>query len=157
MIQIDNVIMETNNFTIATICNPHIDRMDGGHIVIICKNVNYKNLTDMPIDIAEDLMRLTILCGNIMKEVLNSQGIDVELINYQVNGNWSVDNKERDPVHMHLYGRAKSAVHQKYGEALFFPNPNTGFYDDFLGLTKEDILIMQSLMCNNKSDELWGI
>lgn len=154
MVNLDNIIFETENFTIATICNPHIDRMDGGHIIIISKNNKYKTLSDMPIDIAMELMTLTIAGGNAMKEALNKQGIDVALINYQVNGNWSVGNEERDPVHMHLYGRAKSAVHQKYGEALYLPNPNTGFYDGFLGLTKEDISIIRTLMSLKISDKL---
>lgn len=154
MVNLDNIIFETENFIIATIRNPHIDRMDGGHIIIISKNTKYKTLSDMPLDIAMELMTLTIAGGNAMKEALNKHGIDVGLINYQVNGNWSVVNEERDPVHMHLYGRAKSAVHQKYGEALYLPNPNTGFYDGFLGLTKEDISTIKKIISLIISDKL---
>lgn len=42
-------------------------------------------------------------------------------------------------LHVHLYGRAKSAKYQKYGEACTFPFRETGFYDNFEPINKEDI------------------
>lgn len=156
MVLVEHTILETDNFIIVTVKNPHIDRQDGGHIVIMCKEQECKNFTDLPEGAAMELTRLAMQCGLAMKEVLNRHGIDVELINYQMNGNWSVNMKERDPVHMHLYGRARSSRYQKFGEALYLPNPDTGFYKDFTGLTKEDIecirVEMLSRRCETEKD-----
>lgn len=42
-------------------------------------------------------------------------------------------------MHMHIFGRAKTATKQKYGEAVLLPKKETGFYDNFKKLTDEDI------------------
>lgn len=147
--EIDNLIFETNNFIIVTITQPHVDRKDGGHIIIACKDKKNKELTDLLPIVAVELIQLARTVGAAMKKALNNNGIDVKLINYQINGNWSIKNDERDPMHMHLYGRAKSSACQQFGEALFFPNPNTGFYKDFSGLTIEDIRDIKYIL--NKS------
>lgn len=138
-IRINNIICETSNFSVVTIDKPHIDRMDGGQIIIISKISEYKIITDLPIDSATELIKLVMLVGEAMKKALNNNGVDIELINYQINGNWSANKVERDPMHVHLYGRSKSAIHQKFGEALNLPLPNTGFYEGFLGLSHQDI------------------
>lgn len=146
MLNIENNIIESKNFKVATIIQPHIDRLDGGHIVVISKIKKYIYLTDLPLDIATELLYVSMLAGKAMKTALNSNGIDVELINYQINGNWSANSKNHDPIHMHIYGRAKSAINQKFGEALFLPNPDTGFYDSFSGLIKDDISKIKIMM-----------
>ncbi len=74
-----------------------------------------------------------------MKKVMNEHGVDIGRINYQENGNWSVFKPEGSHLAIHLYGRAKSAKIQKYGDALNFPHPKTGFYDKNKPLTEEDI------------------
>ncbi|MFA6119695.1 MAG: hypothetical protein WC688_07265, partial [Parachlamydiales bacterium] len=60
-------------------------------------------------------------------------------INYQDNGNWSVFKPEGPYLHIHLYGRAKSAKIQKYGDAVYLPQRETGFYDKFEPLNDGDI------------------
>ena len=73
---------------------------------------------------AIELMRLLIIVGEAMTIVLTKNGIDIGRINYQDNGNWGVFKKEGPYKHFHLYGRAKSAVRQKYGQACHFPHIN---------------------------------
>ena len=42
-------------------------------------------------------------------------------------------------LHIHLYGRAKSAKVNKWGDACHFPQRETGFYDSFEPLNDGDI------------------
>lgn len=112
--------------------------MDGGHIIITPK-VPVVDRTQLAPKLAIELMRLTAVAGEAMTTALNRQGIDIGRINYQDNGNWSVFSPEGSYMHIHLYGRAKSAKVQKYGDACYFPQMNTGFYDSFEPLNDDDI------------------
>ncbi|KAB2840634.1 MAG: hypothetical protein F9K45_08820 [Melioribacteraceae bacterium] len=65
-------------------------------------------------------------------------------------------------LHVHLYGRAKGATIQKYGEACSFPFRETGFYDGFEPLNSEDILEIQKqveiILQQKKYDKInWGL
>lgn len=68
-------------------------------------------------------------------------GVDIGRINYQDNGNWGVFDPEGPYLHIHLYGRAKSAKIQKYGQACYFPhiNEDPEYYRDFKPLNSGDI------------------
>lgn len=125
------LIFESENFSIESADNPHVDRDDGGHIRIMPK-VQVEDRTKLSPKLAIELMKLTMVVGEAMKIALNNQGIDVERINYQDMGNWV------PTLHIHVYGRAKSAKVQKYGEALYLPKRETGFYDMFKPLTEKD-------------------
>ena len=54
-------------------------------------------------------------------------------------GNWSVFEPSGPILHMHLFGRAKSAKIQIYGDAVLLPHKETGFYKDFMPLNDDDI------------------
>ena len=131
-------IYETENFLVETLEKPHISRTDGGHIFISPK-VRLLDRTQLTPELAIEMMRLTMVVGEAMATALNRRGVDVGRINYQDNGNWGVFKPEGPELHVHLYGRAKSALVQKYGEATFFPLPGTGFYDSCEPLTEEDL------------------
>lgn len=135
-----SLIYETKNFVVESVDRPHVDRDDGGHIKIDPKEklVNIQQLTPKQ---AIELSRLTIIVGDAMSTVMNKRGIDIGRINYQDNGNWSVFKKEGPYLHIHLYGRAKSAKVHKYGQACFFPHiaENPEYYSDFKPLTEEDV------------------
>ena len=84
------LIYETNNFIVESYePNPHITRTDGGHIKISpkLKVVDRQALTPK---LSIELEWITSLIGESMKIGLNNNGIDLERINYQDNGNWSV-------------------------------------------------------------------
>ena len=74
-----------------------------------------------------------------MTTVLKKQGIDIGSVNYQEMGNWSVFKPEGVTMHLHIFGRAKTATKQKYGEAVLLPQRETGFYDGFEPLNDNDI------------------
>ena len=136
-------IYESKNFLIGTLSQkPHISREDGGHIMIIPK-VKYVDRTELSPEVATERVKLTMVIGQAMATAMNRQGVDIGRINYQDNGNWSVFSPEGPHLHVHLYGRAKSAKTQTYGEALHFPKPETGFYDNVIPMTDEDIAEIQ--------------
>jgi diadenosine tetraphosphate (Ap4A) HIT family hydrolase len=128
-------IYQTKNFEVVVPYVPHITREDGGHLIIIPKR-KVRDRQEFSQSEAHELIDLSIKLGDAMVKGLIARGIDVGRINYQDNGNWSVN----DPsMHLHLYGRAKSAIVQPYGHALNFPLPDTGFYDNNIKLDNDDI------------------
>ena len=132
-------IYETRSFNVVTLYKPHIDRNDGGHIIITPKKDGYKSRTEMPVEMAVEMLMLTMIVGEAMSAVLIRNGIDIGCINYQENGNWAYLHGARPRMHVHIYGRAKSAKSQKFGQALFFPDPGSNFYDDFKPLNEDDV------------------
>jgi diadenosine tetraphosphate (Ap4A) HIT family hydrolase len=133
------LIYESSNFIVEAEEKPLISREEGGHVVISPK-VPVKDRTLLTPSLATEMMYLTMLIGEAMTAGLTNRGIDIGRINYQDNGNWGVFKPEGPFLHIHLYGRAKSAKIQKYGEACNFPFRETGFYECFEPLNKEDIL-----------------
>ncbi len=133
-----NLIHETSNFIVEAVQLPLVTRLDGGHISISPKN-RLDNRTLLTPKLAIEQMYLTMLIGEAMTIGLNNRGIDIGRINYQDNGNWGVFKPEGPFLHVHLYGRAKSAKIHKYGEACNFPYRETGFYNDFEPINEGDI------------------
>ncbi len=134
-----SLIYETINFKVEAVDKPHVDRDDGGHIVIIPKR-KVVDRTELEPKEAIELIRLTMVVGAAFTKVMNQRGVDIGRINYQDNGNWSVFKPEGPQMHVHLYGRAKSAKYNKYGEAIFSKKMNeTDWYENFKPLNEEDI------------------
>jgi diadenosine tetraphosphate (Ap4A) HIT family hydrolase len=65
---------------------------------------------------ALELTFLSIVAGKLLKRQHGAAWI-----NYQENGNWQLDTGKERILHLHVYGRSKSAKSQQYGEALSFP------------------------------------
>jgi len=159
-LEISNLIYETGNFIVEAMQKALVTRLDGGHITITPK-IRVDNRTLLTPKLAIELMYLTMLIGEAMTVGLINCGIDIGRINYQDNGNWGVFKPGGAYLHIHLYGRAKSATIQKYGEACFFPFRETGFYDDFEPLNNTDIIeirkqIIHLLTLEKYRPENWG-
>lgn len=150
MLNIENVIIKTKNFIICTIKRPHIDREEGGHIIVACNTDKYTIMEEMPQDVLHELVDIASTCGRYMKDMFVNEQIDVGIINYQINGNWSALNNIRDPVHMHLYGRSKQSEKQPYGSALFLPDSESGFYDHNKGLKMSEIIYLREKLLSDK-------
>lgn len=125
-------IFETDNFVVISADQPFIDRDDGGHIKIKPK-VPVEDRTKLSPALAKELMKLTMVCGEAMETALKQRGIDIGRINYCDLGNWNAS------LHIHIFGRAKSAKVQKFGHAPHLPFRDTGFYDHFKPLTEDDV------------------
>jgi diadenosine tetraphosphate (Ap4A) HIT family hydrolase len=139
----DKLIFESDNFSLNAVEYPHITRTDGGHIKITPK-IRYADRLDLTPELAVEMAWLTMLAGEAMTKGLRKQGIDIGLINYQDNKNWSVFKPEGPYLHIHLYGRAKDAKINEYGDACQFPHRETGFYDNFEPLNDDDIKAVQN-------------
>jgi hypothetical protein len=95
-------------------------------------------------------MQLTMVAGEAMKTVLTQRGIDIGRINYQDNGNW------RHEMHVHLYGRARSATLQIWGHPLAFPPTAAAFkaqMGNLQALTADDVAALNAEMVRLLSTE----
>lgn len=129
------LVFASQHFEIIAPEQPHIARSDGGHLIINPKVV-VEDRTQLTREQAIELVKLTMVAGEAMKDVLTRHGIAIGRINYQDNGNW------RPELHVHLYGRARGAPLQPYGHALCFPPTRAAFQRE-MGklepLTTEDV------------------
>lgn len=133
-------IYESENFIVESLDKPHIDRDDGGHVMISSK-VRIIDKQQLSPRQAIELMRLTIVVGQAMNTVMNEHGVDIGRINYMDCGNWGVFKPEGPFLHVHIYGRAKSAKVNKYGQAIYFPHidEKPEYYENFKPLNDEDV------------------
>lgn len=138
------VIHETEHFVAGVPESPHVDRDDGGHVIIWPK-MKVRDRTKLSPEQAIELMKLTMMVGEAMETALNERGIDVVRINYQDNGNWGFLSPSGPFLHVHLYGRAKSSKMQKHGEALHLPMQD-GFYDNCRPLSEDDVAAIRDVM-----------
>ncbi len=142
---IGKIIFETDTYIVDVPDKPYVDRLEGGHIRISPK-FKVSDRTQLTPEQAIEYMKLSMVVGEAMKTGLQAQGIDIGIINYQDMGNWAVFDPEGPTMHMHIFGRAKTATKQKYGEAVQLPKRDTGFYDGFEPLNDTDIsAISQSI------------
>ena len=93
----------------------HIARTDGGHLIV---TVPYHTNNRTALSPAELLSidLLSIATAKVLTSYCNAA-----MVNYQENGNWSLGDPQRNHVHMHIYGRARNASAQPFGESLTFP------------------------------------
>lgn len=156
-------IYESKYFIVQSANYPLVDRADGGHITIDAK-FKISTRQELTAEQAIELMRLTMVAGEAMTIAMNNQGVDIGRVNYQDNGNWAVFAPEGPQLHYHLYGRAKSAVHQKYGQSLFFPHKaeHPEYYEPLKPLTEEDEAAIakemnQLFQEDRYTDQQWGL
>ncbi len=138
----DKIVFETKKFILLSAEKPHISREEGGHLFIKAKR-RVDSRVDLTNEEAYEVMLLTMLAGESMKKALQSININVQRINYQENGNWAFLNNTEPFFHIHIYGRTPNSKIQTWGEALYFPNPNTDFYTNLIPFTDEDIKLIQ--------------
>ncbi|MBS1576225.1 MAG: hypothetical protein JST09_13055 [Bacteroidetes bacterium] len=157
------IIFETENFLVRPAEFPLIDRDDGGHITIDPKFAVSTRQQLSPKQSIE-LMRLIAVTGEAMTNVMQRNGVDIGRINYQDNGNWSVYRSGGPQLHYHLYGRARNAVIQPYGQSLYFPHKDdaAGFYTNNKSLTEDDTKgirdeIIRLLLQKKYADAEWRL
>jgi hypothetical protein len=110
--------------------------------------------------LAIEYQKLSMVIGEALVSAMARRGIDIGIVNYQDMGNWGVFKPEGPTLHMQIYGRAKSATVQKYGDAVQLPRRETGFYDNFSPLDQDDIREIrhdiEELLRGNKYGVEWS-
>jgi len=151
-------IYETDDFYIQAANHPYVDRAEGGHLYVFPK-VSVRDRTQLSPKLAIEYMKLTMVAGEALVSGMARRGVDIGIVNYQDMGTWKVFTPEGPSLHMHIYGRAKTATIQKYGDAVQLPHRETGFYANFLPLDADDIheirADIESLMHSDKYGTKW--
>lgn len=144
------IIFESKNFIIESHESPEVDRLEGGHIKISPK-VEVEDRTKLTPKQAIEMVKLTMVAGEALVRMMAKIGVEIGRINYQDNGNW------KPSLHVHLYGRAKNAVTQKYGNPII-----PGHKEEYKPLTPDDIELLNNeivalLSTQKYSDKEWGV
>ncbi len=134
----NKVLCKSRTFKVEVPEKPFVSREDGGHLRIM-SNIKVKDRTELTTDQTIEYALLSEVIGKALEVAMTKQGIEIGNINWQEMGNWSVLKPEGITLHMHIFGRAKEAKVQKYGEAVQLPFRDTGFYEDFEPLNDEEI------------------
>lgn len=144
------LIYETPSFILESHNTPEVSREDGGHLVVSPKipRVDRSELTPAE---AIECTRLTIVAGQALVAAMAEIGIEIGRINYQDNGNW------KPQFHIHLYGRAKSAKFQTFGNPII-----PGNKPEYTPLNADDITrivraIEQIFMQEKFADAAWKL
>lgn len=145
------LILETKNFIIEGHDLPHHSRENGGHIRITPK-MTVEHRYELPVDIAVELMFVTMIVGEAVSDTAEGRGLKFARINYQDNGNWAYKTVgNRNQLHIHLYVRTWDEKHpdghplfQAFPEALVFPDRSTGFYDQFEPMNNDECALINT-------------
>jgi diadenosine tetraphosphate (Ap4A) HIT family hydrolase len=132
------VVWQNSNYVVTTPSIPHICKFDGGHL-IVSPVVPVGSINDLSDELLLGMVKLVGACEKALMQVLGKQGIEIPFCNNQDNGNWAVFKYLPKSLHFHVYGRAKNSTHQTFGQAIYAPDPHSGFYDDNVALSKDDI------------------
>lgn len=126
------IVFETKNFFAEAAPHPFVSREEGGHIRVLPK-VTVEDRTKLSVELATELMIFTMIIGEALVKGMSKRGVEIGRVNYQDMGNWG------PTLHIHIFGRAVTAVKQRYGEAVYLPKKETGFYEGFKPLNSDDV------------------
>ena len=100
---------------------------------MMVKREKVTDRSELTIMEAIDFMRVSMLVGKAMYQVLS-----VERVNYEDLANWALDDPEGPKMHLHFFGRARSQIHQIRGQHLsLFPKGHP-IYEGHLKPFSED-------------------
>lgn len=132
------VIWSDENFEIRLPNRPHVDRDDGGHLVVYPKrDVSFRS--ELPVQEAQALAVLLQALEEAYLFAMRARGLDMVWLNIQDNGNWSLLTDKPRHFHVHLYGRCRTEHGQTPGQALVFPDPHSAIYDEKKQLDEGDM------------------
>jgi diadenosine tetraphosphate (Ap4A) HIT family hydrolase len=105
---------------------PLNSREDGGHLILL-KKLAVSDRSDLTYQEAIDFMRITMIVGRAMYDVL-----PIERMNYEDLGNWSLDAPGGAKMHLHFFGRAREQIHQIRGQHIFLYPKDHNIYKGHL-------------------------
>ena len=132
------LIYQTEHFNITTPEHPEVSRDDGGQVDIQPK-VNVEDRLLFSPEMEFELAFYTHVVAKAFINVMRKNGIPIERINYQDNGNWCYFTNSKPQQHLHIYGRIFNSKKQPLPQSLYFPQPNSDFYKDNKPLTDKDM------------------
>jgi diadenosine tetraphosphate (Ap4A) HIT family hydrolase len=101
-------------------------RDDGGHLILVKKEA-VTDRSDLSLQEAIDFMRITMMVGRAMYDVL-----DVERMNYEDLGNWGIDEPGGAKMHLHFFGRSREQLCQIRGHHMFLYPKGHKMYEGHL-------------------------
>jgi len=138
----NEILCKTETFEVEVPEKPFVSREDGGHLRIM-STVKVKDRTELTLEQSIEYALLSEVIGKALELAMTKRGIEIGNVNWQEMGKWSVFKPQGITLHMHIFGRAKNARIQKYGEAVQLPFRDTGFYNSFEPLDDEDIAVIK--------------
>jgi len=132
-------IFATKNFILERSPKPFLSLEEGGHMRIFAKRPEIVERRDFTPNEAVEFIWFSSIAGQALEQAMKKQGINIEKINFEELGNWAYKYNEPYRFHEHIFGRALGSVHQNFPEAVQLPDRSSGFYDNFVALTDEDM------------------
>lgn len=148
----NEIIASTETFVVEVPERPFVSREEGGHLRIMSK-IKVKDRTELSNEQAIEYTLLSMAIGKALERAMTERGVEIGNVNWQEMGNWSVYKPGGILLHMHVFGRAKTAVRQKYGEAMQLPFRETGFYDTFEKLDAQDVVVVKRALAEVLAEE----
>jgi diadenosine tetraphosphate (Ap4A) HIT family hydrolase len=127
-------IYDDKYFRVVAPDYPLNSKEDGGHLILLRKDA-VSDRSDLTCEEAIDFMRITMIVGRAMYDVL-----DIERMNYEDLGNWGLDEPGGAKLHLHFFGRAREQIHQIRGQHMFlYPKDHPIYKGHLKPLDDEDL------------------
>ena len=110
-----NVLVRVTRAVLLLPNAPHISVRDGGHLLVTTVR-HVESRVDYSDEEAREVHQLTVLAARALRDLTWA-----DWINFQENGNWSVDAPAGPHSHTHVYGRSRQSTNQPFGEPLRLP------------------------------------
>jgi diadenosine tetraphosphate (Ap4A) HIT family hydrolase len=127
-------IYDDKYFRVVAPDYPLNSKEDGGHLILLKKHP-VSDRSDLTCEEAIDFMRITMIVGRAMYDVLG-----IERMNYEDLGNWGLDEAGGAKLHLHFFGRALEQIHQIRGQHMFlYPKDHPIYKGHLKPLDDEDL------------------
>jgi len=138
-------LLSTDHAVLALPTAPHLSVPDGGHLLVatrrhVASRVDYTN------EEVTEIHRLVCIAAKALLGIGWAQWI-----NFQENGNWSVDAPCGSHSHTHVYGRSRNSSNHPFGEPLRLPTQQGLIDRPVLSVSRlELVAISAALMDHSK-------
>ena len=139
MSNLNDLVFESKHFRVERHPQPFISREEGGHLRIFPKRAEVATINELKPEEAVELIYVEMVVREALMLAMTEQGVDMIWVNIEDLGNWAFKRLEKPRLHIHVFGRARSATKQLWPEAPYLPDRSSGFYDDFIPLNIDDM------------------
>lgn len=138
-IKMSITVYEDEYFIVLSPDHPLNCGEDGGHLIMV-KRERVTDRSDMAYREAIDFMRVSMIVGKAMYQVL-----EVERVNYEDLANWGLDDPEGPKMHLHFFGRARRQIHQIRGQHIsLFPKGHPIYDGHLKPFTKDEAEMLKA-------------